>query len=136
MGVKMTAVTKIVFLDENREKFFGEGPCRLLRGVEETGSLRSAALDMGMAYTKALKILKNAERALGVPLTARTAGGKNGGGSCLTPEGQEWLDRYERYRDACMEANRRLYLEFFPKQRETASDHHREPGEREDCGSE
>ena len=53
----MTAVTKIVFLDENREKFFGEGPCRLLRGVEETGSLRSAALDMGMAYTKALKIM-------------------------------------------------------------------------------
>ena len=90
----MTAVTKIVFLDENREKFFGEGPCRLLRGVEESGSLRSAALDMGMAYTKALKILKNAERALGFPLTARTAGGKNGGGRCLTSEGKGWTEGY------------------------------------------
>ena len=29
---------------------------------------------MGMAYTKALKILKNAERALGFPLTERTGG--------------------------------------------------------------
>ena len=65
----MKAVTKIIFLDENGEKFFGEGPCRLLHAVAETGSLRAAALSMGMAYTKALKILKNAEQALGFALT-------------------------------------------------------------------
>ena len=72
----MEAVTKIVFLDENGEKFFGEGPCRLLCGVEKTGSLRSSALSMGMSYSKALKILNNAERALGFPLTVRAAGGR------------------------------------------------------------
>ena len=36
----MRAAVKITFLDENGEKFFGEGPCRLLHAVEETGSLR------------------------------------------------------------------------------------------------
>ena len=113
----MKAVTKIIFLDENGEKFFGEGPCRLLHAVAETGSLRAAALSMGMAYTKALKILKNAEQALGFALTERTAGGKDGGGSRLTPEGKEWLERYEAYRDACIQADRKLYLEFFPEQR-------------------
>lgn len=113
----MKAVTKIIFLDENQEKFFGEGPCRLLHAIEETGSLRSAALSMGMAYTKALKILKKAESTLGFPLTARQAGGKDGGGSHLTFEGKEWLQRYEHYRDACIQANRRLYLECFPDQR-------------------
>ena len=113
----MEAVTKIVFLDENGEKFFGEGPCRLLCGVEKTGSLRSSALSMGMSYSKALKILNNAERALGFPLTVRAAGGRDGGGSRLTKEGKEWLERYEKYRDACAQANRRLYLEFFPNQR-------------------
>ena len=111
----MQAVTKITLLDEIGEKFFGEGPGRLLHGVEETGSLRAAANAMGMAYSKALRILKNAENALGFPLTERSTGGKNGGGSTLTPEGKEWLRRYEEYRDACMEANRRLYLEFFPE---------------------
>lgn len=111
----MKAVTKITFLDENGEKFFGEGPCRLLHGVEETGSLRAAANAMGMAYSKALRILKNAENALGFPLTERSTGGKNGGGSILTPQGKEWLGRYEAYRDACVAANRRLYLEFFPE---------------------
>lgn len=113
----MKAVTRIIFLDEQGRKFFGEGPYRLLRGVEETGSLRGSAAEMGMAYTKALKLLKNAEAALGFPLTARAVGGKDGGGSRLTAEGKEWLETYEAYRDACVQANRRLYLEFFPEQR-------------------
>ena len=110
----MKAVTRIVFFDEDGQKFFGEGPCRLLRAVEKTASLRAAAASMDMAYTKALKLMKNAEAALGFPLTMRAAGGKDGGGSILTPEGKEWLDRYEAYRDACVQSNRSLYKQFFP----------------------
>ena len=113
----MKAVTRLIFFDDNGEKFFGEGPARLLRGIEETGSLRKAAMSMDMAYTKALKLIKNAETALGYPLITRETGGKDGGGSRLTDDGKEWLDRYERYHDACIQANRRLYLEFFPEQR-------------------
>lgn len=112
----MRSVTRIIFLDEKDQKFFGEGPCRLLRGVKETGSLRASAMEMGMSYTKALKLVKNAENALGYPLTMRSAGGRDGGGSCLTHEGEEWLKRYEAYRDACVQANRELYREFFPEQ--------------------
>jgi len=111
------AITRIQFLDDHDQKFFGEGPCRLLRGVAETGSLRAASMRMGMAYTKALKLLKNAENALGYPLTMRTSGGRDGGGSRLTPEGEEWLSKYEAYRDACIQANGKLYLEFFPDER-------------------
>ena len=79
----MKAVTRITFLDDNNEKFFGEGPARLLHGIEATGSLRAAALSMEMAYTKALTIIKNAENALGFPLLIRSTGGKPGGGSKL-----------------------------------------------------
>ena len=113
----MKATTKITFWDDRGEKFFGEGPARLLHAVEETGSLRAAAAGMNMAYTKALKLIKNAESALGIILITRTAGGKDGGGSRLTEEGKEWLQRYEAYRDACVQANSRLYLEFFSEQR-------------------
>ena len=109
----MKPVTKIQLLDDSGEKFFGEGPCHLLRLVEETGSLRCAAAAMEMAYSKALKLVKQAESALGFPLTQRCTGGKNGGGSTLTPEGRAWLAKYEAYRDACMEANRELYRRFF-----------------------
>ena len=113
----MKSVTKIIFTDDNGIKFFGEGPCWLLRCVEKTGSLRAAAMEMEMAYSKACKLLKQAEANLGFSLTTRAAGGKGGGGSVLTPEGKRWLKQYEDYRDACKQANSRLYLEFFPQQR-------------------
>ena len=110
----MKPVTKIQLFDENGEKFFGEGPCRLLEQVEQTGSLRCAAASMEMAYSKALKLVKQAEEALGFPLTQRSVGGKDGGGSTLTPEGREFLHKYEAYRDACVQANRELYANYFP----------------------
>ena len=111
----MKASTRITFFDDQGEKFFGEGPARLLRGVEEQGSLRSAAMAMGMAYTKAMKLVKQAESSLGYSLIARTTGGKDGGGSILTPEGKRWLLTYEAYRDACVKSNQALYRQFFPQ---------------------
>ena len=111
----MKPVTKITFTDDNGIKFFGEGPCRLLRCVEKTGSLRSAAMEIEMAYSKASKILKQAEINLGFPLTRRSTGGKDGGGSILTPEGKQWLQQYEAYRDACVKANQELYRLHFPR---------------------
>lgn len=111
----MKAVTKLTFLDQEGEKFFGEGPARLLRSIEDTGSLRASAMSMNMAYSKALRILKNAEDALGFPLTTRCAGGRSGGGSTLTPEGRAWLSRYEACRDACAAANQAIVRQFFPK---------------------
>ena len=111
----MKPVTKIVLTDDNGIKFFGEGPLRLLRSVERTGSLRAAAMEMEMAYSKAIRLLKQAEHHLGFPLTTRSAGGKDGGGSRLTPEGARFLGQYEAYRDACVKANQDLYRQFFPK---------------------
>ena len=111
----MKAITRITFWDDGGEKFFGEGPARLLRGIEKTGSLRAAAMSMDMAYTKALKLMKQAEKSLGFSLITRTTGGKTGGGSLLTPEGKQWLAQYEAYRDACVKANQALYRQYFPK---------------------
>lgn len=110
----MKAVSKITFLNDAGEKFFGEGPARLLHGIVQTGSLRAAAMSMDMAYTKALKLMKQAENSLGFPLITRTTGGKAGGGSILTPEGRHWLMQYEAYRNACIQANQALYRQYFP----------------------
>lgn len=111
----MKPVTKITFTDDNGVKFFGEGPLRLLRSVEKTGSVRAAAREMEMAYSKASKLIRQAEENLGFSLTSRTAGGKDGGGSKLTPEGKRWLSQYEAYRDACVVSNQALYKQFFPR---------------------
>ena len=109
----MRAAIKITFFDDNDEKFFGEGPYRLLLAIEKTGSLRSASKSMGLAYSKAFHMIKNAEEALGFSLTSRTTGGRSGGGSTITPEGKEWLKKYEQYREACIQAGSQLYMEIF-----------------------
>lgn len=109
----MEVRTKITMVDDEGEKFFGEGPYRLMLLIEETGSLRAAAMRMDMAYTKALKIMNRAEEVLGFELTVKQTGGRAGGGSKLTPQGKEWVERYGKYREACIAANRKLYLEFF-----------------------
>ncbi len=109
----MYSTTRVFLRDDNGDKFFGEGPCRLLKGIERTGSLRAAAQEMDMAYTKAMHLLKHAEEALGFPLTKRTIGGKGGGGSRLTSQAKEFIRTYETYRDACYQANRELYRQIF-----------------------
>ena len=93
-----------------------------MHAIEETGSLRAAAISMNMAYTKALKLIRNAEAALGFSLIHRQTGGKDGGRSTLTQERKEWLCRYETYRDACKQANSGLYLEFFSEQPKATPD--------------
>ncbi len=108
----MRAVT-CLYLYEQDEKFFGEGPYRLLKGVESRGSLRAAAMDMNMSYSKAFSIVNKAEKILGFPLTEKTIGGKGGGGSQLTKEAKAFLEKFEAYREACYEANHRIYQEFF-----------------------
>lgn len=84
-------------VDDDGDRVFGPGPAELLRRVREHGSLRAAAMSMGMAYTKALALVKHAEKALGSPLTMRTIGGAGGGGSVPTPEADALLAAYERW---------------------------------------
>lgn len=109
----MKVLTRHIFLNNQDEKFFGEGPYRLLKQVEETGSLHAAAFALGMAYSKATNLLKNAEKSLGFSLTVRKIGGKAGGGSVLTAEAKDFLRRYELYREACLEYNAKQYERYF-----------------------
>ena len=60
----MKPALRVMLCDDAGERFFGEGPCRLLHLIEETGSLRSAAAQMGLSYSKALAIVKRAEAEL------------------------------------------------------------------------
>lgn len=111
----MKSDIRVFLCDDDNLRFFGEGPCRLLHLIEETGSLRAAALSMGMAYTKALHLMKRAEKNLGFPMTARTIGGKGGGGSVLTPEAKEFLHDYETWRNTCIQSSHDLYTQVLSK---------------------
>ena len=99
---------------ENNGKAFGGGPCELLKRVQETGSLNQAAARMGMSYSKAWRIIRNAEKKLGFLLLKRTIGGRAGGGSKITPEAQEFLIvRYELFEKEVRAAIERIYESHF-----------------------
>ena len=80
---KRQNLTVRIFTDR---KCFGPGVAELLRRVRELHSLRAAAMSMGMAYSKAWTVVRNAEDGLGFHLLTSTAGGKHGGGAELTDE--------------------------------------------------
>ncbi len=109
----MKSATRVTIHDTNGEKFFGEGPYRLLRAVDRLGSLRAAALSMEMAYSKAVKLVQNAEEALGFPLTERAIGGRDGGGSRLTTVCRTFLAKYEAWRDCSAAACHEQFEQIF-----------------------
>lgn len=95
------------------EKCFGPGVAMLLERVERLHSLRSAAIDMDMAYSKAWTILRNAERTLGVKLISSTTGGRHGGGAVLTPEGEQMLAAYTAFSKEVRECGEALFQKHF-----------------------
>lgn len=95
------------------EKCFGPGIAQLLRRVEELHSLRSAAISMGMAYSKAWTIVKASQASLGFPLLNSTTGGKHGGGAVLTPEADKLLCVYEEYCKTLNTFGRQLFEQKF-----------------------
>ena len=101
--------------DDQGEKVFGPGVARLLRAVAEEGSLNQAAKAMELSYSKAWKILRNAEAALDISFLERTIGGVHGGGSQLTREGQAFLERYEEYQAALNRRGEELFRQMFPE---------------------
>lgn len=98
---------------EYRGRAFGDGPARLLDGVEQAGSLRKAATELGMSYNKAWRILHAAEQRLGFALLDRSVGGSLGGGSHLTPQAQDLLTRYRALASDAEEALQQVFQQHF-----------------------
>ena len=81
----------VVNPDTDSNSVFGRGIASLCIGVRDTGSLNAAAKSMGMAYSKAWRIVNEAEGQLGCKLIERDGAR----GSTLTPAGERAIAVYE-----------------------------------------
>ncbi len=79
----------------------GPGIVTLLKGVKASGSLNQATKQMDMSYSKAWRIIREAEEMLGFKLIDRFSGSK---GSALTKEGLKLLDIYDATKQAAYAA--------------------------------
>jgi molybdate transport system regulatory protein len=88
---------KLRVLNDQGVPFLGRGPVQLLQGIERLGSINKAAREIRMSYVKAWKIIKKMEACLGGKILDTTIGGKDYGGSKLTPLATKFLDSYAAY---------------------------------------
>ncbi|MGX8681573.1 MAG: winged helix-turn-helix domain-containing protein, partial [Spirochaetales bacterium] len=72
-----------LYLESDKGKFMGIGVLWLLEKVKACGSLRSAASELGISYSKAFRMVQNLETELGVEVLERKRGGMQRTGASL-----------------------------------------------------
>lgn len=85
---------------------FGPGKAELLRHIAATGSIRTAASELGLSYNRAWLMVKSMNALFREPVVTVARGGETGGGAALTALGDNVLARYTR-----MEAASRAAME-------------------------
>jgi len=97
-------------------KFLGPGCRDLLRLIQENGSVRLACEAMKLSYSKAWRILNTLEAEVGFTVLSRRPGGKSGGETALTPEGEVLLERFDAYERECRAAVETIFCRHFAKE--------------------
>ena len=91
---------------------FGKGTALLLQGIRDHGSLNRTTKEMGMAYSKAWRILRQTEAEFGIQLVDRDGAH----GSRLTEEGEYWLTHYQEMVEAANNAAQEVLEKYFSRQ--------------------
>ena len=95
-----------------RDAALGPGRIQLLELVGETGSLRSAAGRMGMAYMTAWKHVRVLNGRFRSPVVVSKRGGKAGGGAVLTKMGRQVVELYHEMEKQSHAAIEQGFSEF------------------------
>lgn len=101
-----------LWLETGDGVFFGLGRALLLAKIEEHGSLRKAAAELGMSYRAAWGKIRKTETVLGVSLIAKN--GCNKEGHRLTEHGLLLRDKYLLWLKEVEQGARKKAEEIFP----------------------
>lgn len=100
---------------EKESLFFNSRTKLLLILIQETHSVRSACRHIALSYSKAWNMLNQLEKELGYAVIQRQHGGSNGGKTYLTPQGLDFLGKFQQFeqnvRQYAKDEFERLFLE-------------------------
>jgi molybdate transport system regulatory protein len=74
----------------------GPGRARLVKLIDETGSISAAAREMGMSYRRAWQLVEAMNASFREPVVITAVGGRRGGGAQVTEFGRSVLELYTR----------------------------------------
>ena len=76
--------------------YFGPGKVLLLQTISLTGSISSAAKEIGMSYKKAWRLIKEINDASSKKIVITNTGGKGAGGAIISEEGLKFISLYKK----------------------------------------
>lgn len=90
---------KIWLETTDNDGILGDGKWKLLKTINETGSLKAAMKKHGLTYRKTWDNLNKIECFLGFPIIERQRGGKEGGKTVLTRQGQAIVHAFDKFHE-------------------------------------
>jgi molybdate transport system regulatory protein len=97
-------LTGRIWLETEEGPALGAGRVELLERIQQSGSLRQAALQMKMSYKQAWDMIKHMNEQLGGAVIIAQRGGKGGGTTTVTENGLKAIKLFHTYQ--------KLFLEF------------------------
>jgi molybdate transport system regulatory protein len=96
-------------VDDKGDIIIGEGRAEIFKTIQSTGSINQTAKSMRMSYKGVWSKIKVTEDYLKIKLVETD----KKRGSELTEEGKELLEKYNRLKERCLEADDRIFREIF-----------------------
>ena len=86
---------KIWFSSPDGVGILGDGKWKILKKIEECGSLVGACEQLGITYRRTWNDLRKIEKMLGFNLLETIRGGQEGGSTKLSPEGRRLVKSFD-----------------------------------------
>lgn len=90
-----------IWIESKNKVFLGEGRIKLLKAINETGSLSKAAKSLNLSYKKAWTLMDSVNKSAKKPVTINSIGGKGGGGAKLTDYGKSLIIAFDDINKNC-----------------------------------
>ena len=88
-----------IWIDGSEGTFIGYGRVVLLERIREFGSITRAAKSMELSYRRAWVLIDSMNRQAPKPFVVTSAGGRGGGGTRVTAEGEEAVRLFWKLHD-------------------------------------
>jgi molybdate transport system regulatory protein len=86
-----------IWFETPEGKLLGHGRVELLERIQQSGSLRQAALQMKMSYRQAWEIVSYMNEHFSAPVVISQRGGKGGGSAQLTEKGLQAITQFKLF---------------------------------------